>query len=122
MTILDSKGQVAQGTDEAIVQNALRHWMSKPGLMNLLGRLGLLPSGDALARLGNRKMDTGEAAKIFRSVVLNKKARKYIVQLGSQKQNRVLGETPRGLEAELLAMAEALKPQGHASKSGLIIP
>lgn len=120
MTILDSKGKLAPGSDEATIQSALRHWLDQQSVLKLLSRLKLVPPWDALSRLWGGTMDPGEAAKIFRAIILNKQARKFLISVTAQRQHA--DESRLGLERELLAMADRVKPQGHASKSGLIIP
>lgn len=120
MILLDKDGKPAKGTDIDNTQNMLRHWLSQRSVVNLLGRLKLLPPGDALTRLGNKSMDPGEAARIFRTIILNKKARRFIVQLVSNKLQA--GERSRDIDLDLRDMAEQMKPLATASKSGLIIP
>lgn len=120
MTILDADGKVAPSSDEATIQAALRHWLDQQSVSKLLLRLKLYPDNEAIRRLWGGEMDPGEAAKIFRSIVLNKQARKFIISVTAQRQQG--DESRLGLDRELLAMAERVKSQGHASKSGLIIP
>lgn len=120
MTVLDSKGKLAPGSDEATVQAALRHWLNQQSVSKLLYRLKLGPPREAVARLWEGTMDPGEAARYFRAIILNKQARKFVIQITAQRQQG--DESRLGLERELLALAERVKPQGHASKSGLIIP
>lgn len=118
--ILDKDGKIAKGTDIDNIQNMLRHWLTLNAVRTYLDKLKLLPSEAACERLAKHEIDPGEAAKIFRRIILNRKARRLLVQIISLK---LLDHERRSeIEVDLLHLAEEMKPLASASKSGLVIP